>query len=622
MGFKFTDASRYPYTPGGFFLGIDEHGREVGISTERHLITVAGAGSGKGATLIIPNLKRWRGSCVVIDPKGENATITAGDREGIGQLVGVVDPYHNAKGRAAALRCSINPLAAIDPASRTIRADLEALGDGLIRRHDPRHAQWDDTAGATMAGLADFVLAVCPPEQRTLPSVRGLLLLPEGDLKKIAGEMLNTATAAGLARQAGALLQNKFSNPEGVPAQAFARAVQETGWIDDPAFADALGGGDLPAFDLATLKAGTGSLFLCIPPGYLDTRGGFLRLFVRMGLMTMMSDLAGHGGGGRCLFVLDEFHSLGKLDIVAKAAGLMRGYGVQLWPFLQDMGQLESLYGGEEMHTFFANADARIFFGNSDKPTLRDISDMLGNLQPDEIMTAPPQRKMGWNSQDPLFGDLLTHLDRKAAVKYDNDRAQYDHAMRQAGRPRLTPEEVAELVGKKDGDKVARSAIVFAKGGDVLNVRLQPYFPPGGVSSSAPAAGDFIARERKAFGGINPAVAYGGMLILGLVFYHNNTGGLSFGIGLALTIYGGFGLAVTAFYAARPRLAQIPRPSLKQSLAYSTLILLGLLLVAATGERDGIGGYAALTLMMLALVGLGWVGISGLRDIFRWIGRR
>lgn len=505
MGFKFTDAGRYPFRPGGFFLGIDEHGREVGVSTERHLITVAGAGSGKGATLIIPNLKRWRGSCVVIDPKGENATITAGDREGIGQLVGVVDPYHNAKGRAAALRCSINPLAAIKPATRTIRADLEALGDGLIRRHDPRHAQWDDTAGAIMAGLADFVLAVCPPEQRTLPSVRGLLLLPEGDLKKIAGEMLNTATAAGLARQAGALLQNKFSDPEGVPARAFGRAVQETGWIDDPAFADALGGGDLPPFDLAALKAGTGSLFLCIPPGYLDTRGGFLRLFVRMGLMTMMSDLAEHGGGGRCLFLLDEFHSLGKLDIVAKAAGLMRGYGVQLWPFLQDMGQLESLYGGEEMHTFFANADARIFFGNSDKPTLQLVSEMLGNVTAGDIGTAPlpPVRRIKNNAPGRSYGssmDGALKLGRaigdmmEVAAEQEHHRASAEHDQKRqtVGRPYLPPEQLAELVGKKDGDKVAKSAIVFAKGGDVLNVRLRPHWDErtakGGANvSSAPA---------------------------------------------------------------------------------------------------------------------------------------
>ena len=471
MAFKFTDSRRYPYEPGGFFLGLDDQGREVGIRSERHLITVAGAGSGKGAALIVPNLQRWPGACVVIDPKGENATITAGDRKAMGQLVGVVDPYRITKDGADELRCSINPLAVMDPESLTIRADLEALGDGLIRRHDPKHAQWDDNAAAIVAGLADFVLADCPPAERTLLSVRGLLLLPEDDLKAIAAQMIGTATSAGLARQAGTLIQNRFSNPEGVPASAFARAVQETGWIDDPAFAAVLGGDALPAFNLSTLKAGTGSLFLCIPPGYLDTRGGFLRLFVRMGLMTMMRDLADHGGKtGRCLFLLDEFHSLGKMEIVAKAAGLMRGYGVQLWPFLQDLGQLAALYGDDEMETFFGNSDAHIFFGNTDARTLDWISERLGIWTPDEIRTAAPQyKKPFWPTDNEL---------RDYEIKFQNEQRQYEHEMRQTNARRVTPENVRELVAKRDGEAVARSMIVFAKGRDVLNIRLDPYFAP------------------------------------------------------------------------------------------------------------------------------------------------
>lgn len=500
MAYKFTDAGRYPYEPGGFFLGADNDGREVGIRSDRHLITVAGARSGKGAALIVPNLKRWPGSCVVVDPKGENATITAGERAAMGQTVGVVDPYRIVKGGADAWRCSINPLAVMDPESLTIRADLEALGDGLIRRHDPKHAQWDDTAAAIVAGLADFVLTDCPPEERNLLSLRGLLLLPETmpalddngkpqldkdgkplsvePLKNLAQAMAETSTAAGLAKQAGALILNKFSNPEGVPASAFARAMQETGWIDDPAFASILGGGDLPAFDLSTLKAGTGSLYLCIPPGYLDTRGGFLRLFVRMGLMTMMRDLAGHDSPARCLFLLDEFHSLGKVDLVAKAAGLMPGYGVQLWPFLQDLGQLEGLYGPNEMHTFFGNADAQTFFGNADSTTLDYVSQRVGSLTPDEVQAAPPEQRAFKESRDRRMWETEAEARERVNVEHQNRRAAYDHAMRQTNTRRLAPEEVRELVGKRDGDKVARSMIAFAKGGDVLNVRLSPYFDP------------------------------------------------------------------------------------------------------------------------------------------------
>lgn len=507
MAFQFTDTARYPYQPGGFFLGLDAKNREVGISTERHLITVAGAGSGKGAALIIPNLRRWKGSAVVVDPKGENATLTAGDRKTMGQFVGVVDPYQIAKGDAAALRCSINPLAMMKSESLTIRADLEALGDGLIRRHDPKHAQWDDTAAAIVAGLADFVISTKPPEERTLLNVRAMLLLPEDTLKAVAFAMIETATPAGLAKQVGALIQNKFSNPEGVPASAFARAMQETGWIDDPAFASILGGAALSPFDLKTLKAGTGSLYLCIPPGYLDTRGGFLRLFVRMGLMTMMSDLAGHDGGGRCLFLLDEFHSLGKVDLVAKAAGLMRGYGVQLWPFLQDMGQLEALYGDNEMGTFFENADAHIFFGNVGAKTLGYISAQLGALTMEEVGKPPAHvaarpisgqgaaMMLGASSRNRhvqsgaqiggmMAAGVLNSLSAMSERAAANEAAEWQVKASKVGKARFAPDEVRELTAKKDGDDVARSMIVFAKGRDVLNLRLAPYFPPSRLAAS------------------------------------------------------------------------------------------------------------------------------------------
>ncbi|WP_207471922.1 type IV secretory system conjugative DNA transfer family protein [Paracoccus fontiphilus] len=579
MAFKFTDSSRYPYEPGGFFLGLDDQGREVGIRSERHLITVAGAGSGKGAALIVPNLQRWPGACVIIDPKGENASVTAQDRFCKGQSVGVVDPYRITKDGADELRCSINPLAVMDPESLTIRADLEALGDGLIRRHDPKHAQWDDTAAAIVAGLADFVLADCPPVERTLLSVRGLLLLPEDDLKAIAAQMIATATSAGLARQAGTLIQNKFSNPEGVPASAFARAVQETGWIDDPAFAAVLGGDALPAFDLSTLKAGTGSLYLCIPPGYLDTRGGFLRLFVRMGLMTMMRDLADHGGKtGRCLFLLDEFHSLGKMEIVAKAAGLMRGYGVQLWPFLQDLGQLAALYGQDEMGTFFGNADAHIFFGNTDADTLGYISQNIGvwtqkeigavpptqsglNLDPDRRarafdpihaprpMPTMPHRKLGGlfsvvggisdairmsahqaSVNEQARERQAIDLEEKELAREDqNAMRAYQDRMAKKGEPLVTPQEVRELVAKRDGEAVARSMIVFAKGGDKLNIRLAPYFmpppekrdvEPDPLPDNVLTAGQIFAQYQAAAKAVSAPVSVWPRIVLAVVGYY------------------------------------------------------------------------------------------------------
>jgi type IV secretory pathway TraG/TraD family ATPase VirD4 len=66
----------------------------------RHLLTVAPTRGGKGVSAIIPNLLMYPGSAFVIDPKGENARITAARRgagdagrkiPGMGQKVYVVD---------------------------------------------------------------------------------------------------------------------------------------------------------------------------------------------------------------------------------------------------------------------------------------------------------------------------------------------------------------------------------------------------------------------------------------------------------------------------------------------------------------------------------------------------
>ena len=100
--------------------------------------------------------------------------------------------------------------------------------------------------------------------------------------------------------------------------------------------------------------------------------------------------------------------------------GLMAGYGLQLWPILQDMSQLKDLYG-ERAGTFIANAGVQQVFGVNDFETAKWLSQMIGQettgfqtdsfkpgdgpsfsnnltgrdlLTPDEIMQLPPDRQL------------------------------------------------------------------------------------------------------------------------------------------------------------------------------------------------------------------------------------
>jgi len=80
---------------------------------------------------------------------------------------------------------------------------------------------------------------------------------------------------------------------------------------------------------------------------------------------------------GPALFLLDEFAALGRLEAVERAMGLMAGYGLQLWPILQDMSQLKDLYG-ERAGTFIANAGVQQVFGVNDFETAKWLSQMMG----------------------------------------------------------------------------------------------------------------------------------------------------------------------------------------------------------------------------------------------------
>lgn len=511
-----TPPAAYPYRTGSLFLGLDPAtNAPVGISTERHAITIAGARSGKGAALLIPNALRWSDNLLVIDPKGEIANAAWQAREALGQQVAVLDPFGAAKAVPDRLRATFNPLAEIDLTSPVAGDEIRVIADGLVKRHKAEDGDWYDGAVRILAGVLAFVMESAPPEHRTFAAMRSVLLQPNevkddagnlvGGLYHDAQMMQGSAAFGGLAKGAGVSIMTALTSDKGQEKTHLSMAREATVWMDQALIASTLAAS---SFDLRDLKAGKLSVFLVLPPKYMGDYSAFLRLFVRGAINAMMDD--DEDNPRRCLFLLDEFYSLGKLDVVEQAAGLMGGYGLHLWPFMQDLGQLRQLYGDRMAETFFSNADAAVFFGNSDRATLQYVSGWAGNLTPSEVVAAPPPQNYtavrdpektgffggGYYGQKFFEGEkeyrsrLATEDEnnrRMQATIDANSRAAYEHSMRQSGKPRLTPEQVAALVGKKDGDKVARSALVFTKGGDLLNVRLQPYFTDPTVKRTDPA---------------------------------------------------------------------------------------------------------------------------------------
>ena len=156
-------------------------------------------------------------------------------------------------------------------------------------------------------------------------------------------------------------------------AGVLSSAQRHTHFLDSPRIVDSTSGSD---FRFADLKERPGTVFLCLPPDRLDTYARWLRLLVSQAVTDMARSPA--RPDKPVLFLLDEFAALGRLDPVERAMGLMAGYGMQLWPILQDMHQLKATYG-ERAGTFMLNAGVIQTFGVNDLATADMLSRTIGD---------------------------------------------------------------------------------------------------------------------------------------------------------------------------------------------------------------------------------------------------
>ena len=404
----------------GLLIGRNPHtGRLLHYDGPAHLITLAPTRAGKGVGTVIPNLLAAERSVLVIDPKGENARIAGEARRRFG-TVHVLDPFEVSGHPSAAY----NPLDRLTPDSLDLGEDAASLTEALVM--DPpgqvTEAHWNEEAKAILGGLIMFCVCHEDRDRRSLATVREYLTLPPEKLRALLELMQDSDEAGGLIARAA----NRFlGKADREAASVLSNAQRHTHFLDSPRIARCLARSD---FAFSDLRHQITSVFLVLPPNRMDAYSRWLRLLVSQALQDIARDaeasVGAQGASQRLkaptLFLLDEFAALGRLEAVERAMGLMAGYGLQLWPILQDMSQLKDLYG-ERAGTFIANAGVQQVFGVNDFETAKWLSQMIGQetagfqtdsfkpgdgpsfsnnltgrdlLTPDEIMQLPPDRQL------------------------------------------------------------------------------------------------------------------------------------------------------------------------------------------------------------------------------------
>ncbi|GHD21153.1 type IV secretory system conjugative DNA transfer family protein [Tianweitania populi] len=371
-----------------------------------HLLTMAPTRTGKGVGTIIPNLLTADRSVICIDPKGENARIARRARERFGP-VHELDPF-GVTGQPSA---AFNPLDVLDPDGLDVAEDASTLADALVFDEPGMsgEAHWNEEAKALVAGLILHVVAEQPRAGRNLATVREYLTLaPEAFAKLLKDMQASTAVSGLVARAANRHLGKSDREAAGVVSAA----QRHTHFLDSPRMTAVL---DRSDFRFADLKRRNVSVFLVLPPDRLATYSRWLRLLVSQSLIDMARDPA--KPDVPVLYLLDEFAALGHLAPVERAMGLMAGYGVQLWPIMQDVHQLRATYG-QHAGTFLSNAGVLQVFGVNDHDSARLVSDLLGQ------------------------GTVVFQTMSRAL---DSEKSGISYSEQHTGRPLLTPDEVRNM---------------------------------------------------------------------------------------------------------------------------------------------------------------------------------
>ena len=388
----------------GLLIGRDrKSGKLLRYAGPSHLLTIAPTRTGKGVGTIIPNLLDYPGPVVCIDPKGENARITARHRAKFGP-VHVLDPF----GVTGIASAAFNPLDRIDPAGLDLADDAMTLADALVydAPGEAGEAHWNEEAKALIAGLILHIVASEPPATRTLATLRERLTLAPAAF----ASLLETMQRQGglVARAANRHLGKSDREAAGV----LSAAQRHTHFLDSPRMTAVLGHSD---FTFTDVKARATTVYLVLPPDRLATYARWLRLMLAQGLTDLARAPA--SPARPVLFLLDEFAALGRLEPIERAMGLMAGYGIQLWPILQDVHQLRAL-SDRRAGAFLSNAGVLQVFGVNDHDSAKLVSDLLG--------------------QETVVFETMSRA-------IDSDETGISFGSQHVGRPLLTPDEVRTL---------------------------------------------------------------------------------------------------------------------------------------------------------------------------------
>lgn len=421
----------------GVFLGASAHTifpkayfGPVLSSPESHTLVVAPSRTGKGTRVILPTLLLYKSSLITIDPKGENAAITARyRRDQLGHTVHILNPWsvHGSLFQDYGFgRATFNPLDVLDPKDPNIVGIANSLAVTICHQGSVNDSFWQDNATAMLAGIMLWVTDA-PGESKSLGHVADIVSGGEkaDDLRKtLFPRMVASSSYRGAMRKlVGRFVQMDDKTYSGVVAQ-LSKSLQ---FLADDQITTAT---DNSSFNLADLVNGRTTLYIVIPDDQMQAQAIWLKLMVTAVTQTFKRHRPA-AQGVRGMLMIDEFPVLGRVESIVTDIALVGGSGLDLTLIVQGLDQIRALYG-TSADTIIGNCGYKWFCNVKDLQTAEYVSKALGQMTVQTVSQTisgadgSTGRTLGETGRALLFPDEIMSMGKGTAFAFQpRGRAHY-----------------------------------------------------------------------------------------------------------------------------------------------------------------------------------------------------
>ncbi|HGS4477198.1 TPA: type IV secretory system conjugative DNA transfer family protein [Vibrio cholerae] len=393
-----------------------------------HVLTYAPTRSGKGVGLVVPTLLSWPQSSVITDLKGELWALTAGWRQK--HAKNKVLRFEPASSNGGVCW---NPLDEIRIGTEYEVGDVQNLATLIV---DPdgkgMDSHWQKTSYALLVGVILHALYKSKNEgtPATLPVVDAMLADPERDTGELWMEMATYGHVDGQNHPAvGSAARDMMDRPEEEGGSVLSTAKSYLALYRDPVVARNVSKSEFRIKDLMNHDDPV-SLYIVTQPNDKARLRPLVRVLTNMIIRLLADEMSFEKGRPvahykhRLLAMLDEFPSLGKLEILQESLAFVAGYGIKCYLICQDLNQLKSRetgYGPDE--TITSNCHVQ----NAYPPNRIETAEHLSRL----------------TGQTTVVKEQITTSGRRTSAML----GQVSRTIQEVQRPLLTPDECLRMPG-------------------------------------------------------------------------------------------------------------------------------------------------------------------------------